>query len=81
MEPLETRYRNDVTEFLSRYLGHEGAGSILDFLKEREWANSLLAGTSESTDSFTLFVMIMELTDDGLRHISDVVATVFQYVR
>ena len=80
-QPLESQYRNDVTEFLSRYLGHEGQGSILYYLKQGNWANSLSAGSEVDADSFTLFVVSIELTEEGLSHTSEVVASVLQYIR
>ena len=74
---LESLYRNDVTEFLSRYLGHEGQGSILYYLKQGNWANPLSAGQrSMPTPSLSI-----ELTEEGLSHASEVVASVLQYIR
>ena len=79
--PLEPRYRNDVVEFLSRYLGYEGLGSILQHLKNESLAVSISVGSEIDADSFTLFVVGMELTEKGLGRVPDIVRTVFQFIR
>lgn len=81
LQSLENKYRNHVTALLSRYLGDEGHGSILEYLKMKLWASSLSASTQEETASFTLYGVNIELTDKGLVHVKDVVAVVFQYIR
>ena len=80
-QPLESRYRNDVTEFLSRYLGYEGPGSILSYLKRRTWASSLTVGSEVDADSFSLLVVSVEVTEEGLPHVSEIVHSVFQFIR
>lgn len=79
--PLQSRYRNDVTEFLSRYLGYEGPGSILYSLKNKNWASSLAAGLEVDTDSFSLLVVSGQVTEEGLEHVSEIVESIFQYIR
>ena len=43
-DPLEKKYRNAVASFLARYIGHEGEGSLLQYFREKDWANALSAG-------------------------------------
>ena len=79
--PLQYKYRNAVSQFLTRYIGHEGEGSILWKLRNKRWATSLSAGTEVNTDSYTLMFVSIDITNDGLPHISEVIAIVFQYMR
>ena len=79
--PLQYKYRNAVSQFLTKYLGHEGEGSILANLKNECWATGLSAGTEIDTNSYTLLFVSIDITNDGLPHISEVIATVFQYIR
>ena len=79
--PLDPHYRNDVVEFLSRYLGNEGEGSVLQYLKSESLAVSLSAGLEVSADSFSLFLVSIELTEKGLGRVPDIVKTVFQFIR
>jgi insulysin len=78
--PLDPHYRNDVVEFLSRYLGYEGEGSVLQYLKSESLAVSLSAGLEVSADSFSLFLVSIELTEKGLGRVPDIVKTVFQFI-
>jgi insulysin len=80
-EPLQSLYRNDVTEFLSRYLGNEGPGSILNYLKASSWATLLSAGSEVDADSFTLLTVNIQLTVKGLDHVSEIVRSVFEFIR
>ena len=79
--PLESHYRNDITDFLSRYLGYEGPGSILYYLKSQSWANSLSAGTEVDADSFSLLVVSIDVTEEGMGHVSEIVHSVFRFIR
>jgi len=78
---LQDKYRNCVSSFISRYIGDEGHGSILEYLKKQQWAYSVSAYTEIDTDSYSLYAVGIALTDDGLAHVKSVVASVFQYVR
>ena len=81
IQSLEKKYRNHVGTLLSRYLGDEGHGSVLEYLKMKLWASSLSASTEVEAASFTLYAVSIELTDEGLVHVKDVVAVVYQYIR
>ena len=78
---LQDKYRNRVSSLISRYIGDEGHGSILDHLKKQQWAYSVSAYTEVDTDSYSLYAVGIDLTDDGLVHVKSVVASVFQYIR
>ena len=79
--PLQYKYRNAMSQFLTRYIGHEGEGSILSKLRNERYATSLSAGTEIGTDSYSLLFVSIDVTNDGLLHISEVVAIVFEYMR
>ena len=81
LQSFEDKSRNQVSSLISRYLGDEGHGSILEYLKMKLWASSLSASIEDETASFTLYGVDIVLTDEGLIHVKDVVATVFQYIR
>ena len=79
--PLQYKYRNAMSQFLTRYIGHEGEGSILSKLQNERYATSLSAGTELNTDSYSLLFVSIDVTNDGLPHISEVIAIVFEYIR
>ena len=47
-------------------IGHEGAGSILSFLKKKGWANELSAGPYHGGIGFEFFKVTIDLTESGL---------------
>ncbi|KAI8581774.1 hypothetical protein K450DRAFT_231119 [Umbelopsis ramanniana AG] len=73
-------FRIQPGHYLSHLIGHEGAGSILCYLKQKGWANYLSSGPVEGGINFDFFKVSIDLTEDGLAHYEDVVATVFQYI-
>ncbi|KAG6438646.1 hypothetical protein O3G_MSEX000111 [Manduca sexta] len=66
--------------YLSHLLGHEGPGSLLSALKARGWCNSLVGGTQIGARGFGFFGVQVDLTEDGLKHIDDIISLVFQYI-
>ena len=79
--PLQDKYRNAVSQFLTRYLGHEGEGSISWKLRTESLATSLTAGTELNTDSYTLLFVSIDITTNGLSRLSEIISIVFQHVR
>jgi insulysin len=67
--------------FVSWLLGHEGSGSLLSYMKEKGWANSLGASDNANLADFITFEVTVELTNKGLGAIDDVVEAIFSYVR
>lgn len=67
--------------FVSWLLGHEGAGSLLSYMKERRWANAL--GSSDNTDlaDFATFEVTVELTNKGLNAVYEVCEVIFSYIQ
>lgn len=62
---------------LGHVLGHEGEGSLLSFLKARLWAEELSAGRSEMGVDNDTFELSISLTEEGLKHVDEVIAAVF----
>jgi insulysin len=73
-------FRTKPGQFLSHFIGHEGQGSILSYLKAQGWANHLSAGAMNGADGFEFFKISIDLTAEGLTNYDKVVAAVFRYV-
>jgi len=65
---------------VSHFIGHEGQGSVLSYLKAQGWANSLGASGGSGADGFCFFKVIVDLTPAGLEHYEDVVRSIFRYI-
>ncbi|KAL9107466.1 MAG: hypothetical protein Q9227_007663 [Pyrenula ochraceoflavens] len=76
----EEMYKEQPSHYLSHLIGHEGPGSILAYIKEKGWANSLSAGAYSVCPGSAFFTISVRLTPDGLSHYTDIVRTIFQYV-
>lgn len=72
------RYTQQHTSVLAHLIGHEGKGSLLSYLKQRKWVNSLSAGVEEEYDEFSLFLVHVDATDAGIEHLDDVLLALFQ---
>ncbi|MDR2213674.1 MAG: insulinase family protein [Pseudomonadales bacterium] len=73
-------YRGKPLDYLSNLLGHEGEGSLLSLLRERGWANGLSAGGGFGYHDASTFGVNVALTAEGLQHVDDISALLFQYI-
>ncbi|TYJ55081.1 hypothetical protein B9479_004218 [Cryptococcus floricola] len=76
----EHLYESRPTHFLAHFLGHEGRGSVLSYLKKQGWVNTLRAGDYHDASGFSLFKVAVDLTPEGLQHYDDVAKAIFKYI-
>ncbi|XP_034475038.1 nardilysin [Drosophila innubila] len=78
-------YRSKPDQFLAFLLGYEGKGSLCAYLRRRLWALELVAGIDDNgfdlNSMYSLFNVCIYLTDEGFKHIDDVLAATFAYVK
>ncbi|MCZ2723360.1 insulinase family protein [Marinomonas sp. 15G1-11] len=77
----QEKYKSKPAQYLTYILGHEGAGSLLSYLKQQDWANALGASTGTPFGKEQLFSLSIRLTDSGLEHIDEVVKAVAHAIR
>ena len=58
-------------------LGHEGEGSLYQYLQTKGWAESLSAGIGIEYNGGGLFGIKVALTEAGLKHVDDVADAIF----
>jgi len=80
MESIDKFYRDKPESILAYLIGHEGAGSILAALKQKQWALGLTAGSGINGSNFKDFNISISLTELGESHINDIIAVVFSYI-
>ncbi|KAK3044283.1 hypothetical protein LTS18_001706, partial [Coniosporium uncinatum] len=76
----EEMYESHPSRYLSHLIGHEGPGSILSYIKNKGWANSLGAGSLPLGPGTAFFTISIRLTEEGLKHYQEIVKVVFQYI-
>ena len=77
---MRMRYRERPVDYLANVLGHEGKGSLLQVLRELGWANGLSAGGGFAADDVNMFSINISLTVEGLQHVDDITALLFQFI-
>ncbi|XP_071641482.1 insulin-degrading enzyme-like isoform X1 [Temnothorax longispinosus] len=77
---MQQHYRSSPAHYVSHLLGHEGEGSLLSALKARGWCNSLISGRRLGARGFSFFSVVVDLTEEGIKHIEDIVQLMFQYI-
>lgn len=73
-------YRTAPSAYVCHFLGHEGPGSLLAFLKARGWATALSAYCSADSE-FVFLTCTVSLSDEGLAAHRQVVLAAHSYVR
>ena len=81
MPAIDEFYRTKPETILAFLLGHEGRGSILSQLKNKQWVLGLTAGSGINGSNFKDFNISMQLTDMGEKHINEIVTLIFQYIK
>lgn len=78
---LKQKFDSKTTDIVSYYLGHEGKGSLLSYLRKKLWATELYAGDRTDHSPFSLFNIDIRVTENGFNHLDDLLAAVFSYVK
>lgn len=66
--------------YYAHLLGHESKGSVLYFLKEKNWVTDLMAGALKTCQGNSMFLIELELTPLGLDHWQDILVHIFEYL-
>ncbi|XP_018347273.1 PREDICTED: insulin-degrading enzyme-like [Trachymyrmex septentrionalis] len=66
--------------YVSHLLGHKGEGSLLSALKAKGWCNFISSTLRFPARGFSIFNILVDLTEEGIKHIEDIVLMVFQYI-
>ncbi|KYQ54449.1 Insulin-degrading enzyme, partial [Trachymyrmex zeteki] len=77
---MHQHYRSSPERYVSHLLEHEGKGSLLSALKAKEWSTSIVCGKRSPARGFSIFEIFINLTEEGIKHIEDIVLLVFQYI-
>lgn len=80
MPSIDKFYRHKAESLIAHILGHEGAGSMLSLLKNKQWALGLSAGSGINGSNFKDFNLSIPLTKLGEQHIDDIISLCFSYI-
>jgi insulysin len=74
-------YRSKPLTVLSHIIGDEGTGSLLNYLKQRDWAIGLSAGGGVEGSNFKDFNINLQLTPKGAANIEEIVTATFAFIK
>lgn len=77
---IEQYYREKPAEYVANLLGHEGKGSLFQYLQRQGWVESLAAGTGSFDARNSLLTVEMALTTQGYEHLDRVSRALFDYI-
>lgn len=85
LPPVIKLYKIKPLEYIAWVVGHEGKGSLINYLRKLEYAMELEAGTENEDDFYSnniysLFSITIELTDLGLKNVYKVMELTFSYL-
>lgn len=80
MPSIKEHYRAKPEYYLSNLIGHEGEGSLLAWLKQQGWVNSLAAGMALNNQKESALSITMSLTQEGLKQYPQVIRATFEYI-
>ncbi|CAL7942606.1 unnamed protein product [Xylocopa violacea] len=84
MPPLHDLYRSKPHQYLAWIIGYEGKGSLISYLRKKMWCLAIFSGNGESgfehSSMYALFSVSLTLTEQGHKHLPDVLNAVFSYI-
>lgn len=84
LPPQKSHYKEKCLDYLGYVVGHEGRNSILDHLRNKQWALELSAGSDgdgfNDNKMCSMFTITITLSEEGARNIAVVTKYVHQYM-
>jgi len=77
---IHNDFKTKPLNYISHLLGDEGEGSLLAYLKSKNWAVNLIAGSGIEGDHFKDFNISFQLTKQGLANKQQVLEALFSYL-
>lgn len=73
-------YHSKPHQYFANLLGHEGPGSLYQYLKGQGWIESLGAGMTDMDHNSSALSITLELTESGRYQTETISALLFQYI-
>lgn len=77
---IRTHIDSKPVSYINNLLGHEGQGSLLSYLKNQGWADSISAGTGFEDDQQASLQISIGLTEQGLANTDAITSALFQSI-
>lgn len=83
LPPVIELYKIKPLDYIAWIVGHEGKGTLINYLRKLNYAMELEAGVEDdfySNSIYSLFSISIELTDLGLKNINEIIELTFGYL-
>lgn len=83
LPPAIKLYKIKPLEYIAWIVGHEGKGTLINYLRKLNYAMELEAGVEDdfySNSIYSLFSITIELTDLGLKNVDKIIELTFSYL-
>lgn len=83
LPPVIELYKIKPLEYIAWVIGHEGKGTLINYLRKLNYAMELEAGVEDdfySNSIYSLFSITIELTDLGLENVHKIIELTFGYL-
>lgn len=83
LPPVNNLYKIKPLEYIAWIVGHEGKGTLINYLRKLNYAMELEAGVEDdfySNSIYSLFTITIEITDLGLKNVHEIVELTFSYL-
>lgn len=83
LPPIIELYKIKPLEYIAWIVGHEGKGTLINYLRKLNYAMELEAGVEDdfySNSIYSLFTITIELTDLGLKNVNEIIELTFSYL-
>lgn len=73
-------FRSNHLDIISYLVGHEGKGSLLSYLSSKGFAMALISSKWNISDYFSMFLISIDLTEEGLENIPLIMEIIYSYL-
>ncbi|EGI63110.1 Nardilysin [Acromyrmex echinatior] len=84
MPSLLHLYKSKPNNYILWIIKHKGEGSLIDYLRKKHWSFDFLHNNPEDdfeqNSLYTLFNFILDLSHEGLQHVSEVLDAIFSFI-
>ena len=80
MEDLHQYYAAGPEGYCAQLIGYKGPHGLFAHLRRLGFAHHLVAGWKNLARGFSFFMVTLQLTEIGERHVDEIVKYVFQYI-
>ncbi|XP_076299943.1 nardilysin [Lasioglossum baleicum] len=84
MPTLLDLYKGKPNQYVSQVVGHKGKGSLISYLKKKMWCLNMYIREGDSgfehSSMYLLFGLTLKLTEQGHKHLQEVLNAVFSYI-